>query len=356
LSVGEIIALLTALAALTGVLFNAWHAHRQDARLLELEKRKSELVRQENAEKSKLDYEYEARKRLYTRFEPLTFQLLDLAEYAIERIKALTEPRIWREFTPAEDEEQAWQERRPVLARSTYSLVSSLYGLLAPLVIVRFMSRELTLADLSLDPRIELQYFLASKAYGVLKDDERIAEADPPIRYDPFARGWRELRRREPSTYWWQGLTMGRLEAALDLLTKNLGDSAHERLASFGEFELLYADALSGDEPRTRKSLAAAANPLMGFRPADRPVYWRILIAQARLYQALIRTRHAGFESPRTTQEWTMLLELENRDEFEWSDEARDAPGLDETLGAVDLYLKERVIAPRLMLRGESGR
>src|SRR5436189_108321 len=35
--------------------------------------------------RSEVDYEYEARRRLYARFEPALFQLLELADYALER-------------------------------------------------------------------------------------------------------------------------------------------------------------------------------------------------------------------------------------------------------------------------------
>jgi hypothetical protein len=44
-----------------------------------------------------------------------------------------------------------------------------------------------------------------------------------------------------------------------------------------------------GDK-RGLKHLAAASDALLGFRSDHPPVFWRVLIAQARLYQAPLRT------------------------------------------------------------------
>ena len=61
----------------------------------ELEARKSELAREETAARARTEYEYSARLSMYQRFEPLMFQLIDLAELAVDRIKNLTYPSVW---------------------------------------------------------------------------------------------------------------------------------------------------------------------------------------------------------------------------------------------------------------------
>jgi hypothetical protein len=167
--------LLAALVTSVGALvLGMWNV----TRVRKLERPKSELAREEAAAKAKLDYEYEARRRLYERFEPALFPLLELAEYALERIANLTDADVWREFRPAEDEAPAGA-RRPALIKPNYVAVSTVYGLFAPLMIARLMSRQLTLVDLSLEPRIELQYFLAGRLYGSFKDDFKLAASEP---------------------------------------------------------------------------------------------------------------------------------------------------------------------------------
>jgi hypothetical protein len=340
-------AIITGSVSLILAVYNFLLAKRQDNRVTELEKLKSQLARQETAEEAKLHYEYEARKRLYNAFEPTLFQLLELAEYALDRIKNLTRPRVWSEFAPAELELKP-DASRPAMASAKYEAVSTLYGLFAPLVVIRSMSRELTLVDLSLEKRIELQYFLASRIYGSFKDDFRLAAIDPMIRYDPFNPDWRELRESDPRTYWWQGLTMGRLETVLDLMTVAASSSGHERPMSFGEFERCYQQILQDGEEEERKTLAVAANPLTGFRPIERPVVWRMLIVQARLYQALLRTRAEDFQIPTTKSEWQALLLLDNPQEFEWEQQDPGIPALRETLRVTDEYLERFVYGSRL--------
>lgn len=324
-------AIITGCVSLILALYNFWAALQQHKRLGQLEERRAELA-------AKLDYEYEARKRLYNAFEPTLFQLLELAEYALNRIKNLTNPKVWRDFSPGEPEPPA-EAGRPPMASAKYEVVSTLYGLFAPLVVIRSMSRGLTLVDLSLEKRIKLQYDLASHIYDCVKDDFKLAEIEPVIPYDPFADGWRELRKTNPRSYWWQGLTMGRLETVLDLMTVNPPAPGHERLMSFGEFERLYEGILDNGEEKDRKTLAVATNAFTGFHPAERPVFCRMLIVQARLYQALLRTRE-GFDIRDSEEGWKGLLELKGCAEFEWKLQDAELPALRETLAVTDEYFR----------------
>ena len=67
--------------------------------------------------------------------------------------------------------------------------------------------------------------------------------------------------------------------------------------------------------------MAAAANALHCFRPPDRPVFWRMLIAQARLYQGLVRSRATTFRVPVSSQQWADLRDWKSR-----RDSAGDRP------------------------------
>jgi hypothetical protein len=60
--------------------------------------------------------------------------------------------------------------------------------------------RRAPLVDLSLEPRSELPYYLASRIYGSFKDDAKLASVHPPLTYDPFHSEWRDLREKEPAT------------------------------------------------------------------------------------------------------------------------------------------------------------
>jgi hypothetical protein len=335
----EIAALVTGGSA---ALLGLWNA----LRVRRLERFRSRLVREEAATKAKLDYEYHARRRMYEHFEPALFRLLVRADFALERIRSLTDPSVWRQFTPAE-EEPPRDARRPTLAANNYVVVSTLYGLFAPLVLIRAMGRDLTLVDLSLEPRIELQYHLASRIYGSFKDDAELAALSPPLPYDPHHAEWRTLRRENPAVYWWQGLTMGRLERVLDVLTVAAETGGAQRLASFGEFESRYGYVVAHGDESEKKTLAVASNALLEFRPDLRPVLWRMLIAQARLYQALLRTRLDGFRVPTTDGDWQSLLVLGQPEGFGWKVQVAGAPALAETVAVTDAYLRRVVVDAR---------
>jgi hypothetical protein len=352
-------ALVTGGSALAIALFNAGFSYRRERRLSALgfgyetllEIRKSELSRVEMAEKARTEYEYSARLSLYNRFEPILFQLVDLADYALDRIKNLTDPSVWPKFVLAESSRP--HSGRPPMAEAQYELISTLYGLFAPLVLVRSMNRQLTLVDLSLEPRIEFSYYLVSRIYDSFKDDIKLAAMRPQVEYDPFHPEWRARREEDPARYWWQGLTMGRLENLLDLFSNSESDLDVPRLISFGEFERLYENVLADGEEWQRKALAVASNPLASFQPGNRPVYWRLLIAQACLYQALLRTAR-GHSFPVSEGDWLEYLRLENPNDFKWK--VGREPALDETLSAVTDYLRQYVIAPRIAnARGSAG-
>jgi hypothetical protein len=339
-----LVAIITGVFALAVALYDAASSYRRERKLKKLGFRYDELL---VAAKAKTDYEYNARVHLYQRFEPLLFQLVELGDYALDRIKNLTQPAVWPKLELAEDSGSI--PGRPPMAKPDYELVSTLYGLFAPLVLVRFMSRQLTFVDLSLERRIEVPYYLATRIYGSFKDDHKLASMEPQLAYDPFDPDWRMLREKDPARYWWQGLTMGRLENILDVLSSSEPEPAGVPLLSFGEFERLYGRVYEEGDEWQRKALAVASNPLVSFAPEARPVYWRMLIAQACLYQALLRTRQGEdeFSGQDTEGEWMRLLRLEDEADFRWKGET-EAPSLAITLDAAQSYIHRYVVAPRV--------
>jgi hypothetical protein len=92
--------------------------------------------------------------------------------------------------------------------------------------------------------------------------------------------------------------------------------------------------------------MAVASNGLVSFSPESRPVDWRVLIAQACLYQALLRMLRE-FSCPATETDWMKYLRLDQSDDFRWK-EAGHTPTLEDTLDAAYGYLRQNVVAPRI--------
>lgn len=321
---------IAAVVSLVSLVLGVYNSRR-------LEKLKADLTDKAMAYKAMIDYQYDARRRLYVSYQPAMFQLLELSQNAIRVIKGLTNPEIWPKL--AQGERTPPTELRATLPAPTDEALDAIYGLYAPLVVIRGMGRGLTQFDLSLEPYIELQYYLATKIYGSFKDDFVLAKIDQR-EYTPFAEEWRELREKDPEKYWWQGLTMGPLEEMLDIMTAHAGKRGPERLVTFGEFEMRYKEIFDGQDEFQQKSVAAVANPLYKFQPPGRPIFWRMLVAQARLYQALLRI-NAADPLPTSESDWLNLLRLDDPDDFRTK---RPEPA--ETLRVTDAYLKEKVITP----------
>ena len=77
------------------------------------------LTETQTKKKARLDYEYEARKRLYHECEPLVFELLEFAENAGDRIRGLAR-------TARQGDLPNW------LSANEYYVASTMYYLLAP--------------------------------------------------------------------------------------------------------------------------------------------------------------------------------------------------------------------------------
>ncbi|MCR6487764.1 toll/interleukin-1 receptor domain-containing protein [Amycolatopsis sp. OK19-0408] len=117
-----------------------------------------------------------------------------------------------------------------------------------------------------------------------------LAQAAPALSYAPDVEGWRYERYRNPPVHWLQGLTPGQLQERLHRFFVVDDLDGRSRLATREEFkeefDRVLRDGVTGDE----RSLGVLLNPLFGFTPADRPVYWRVLAVQYELYHRILGT------------------------------------------------------------------
>ncbi|GIG62575.1 hypothetical protein Lfu02_69470 [Longispora fulva] len=272
-------ATLSALLALVSAGYVS-RATRRTSR--ELEVLKVSLARESAEEQSRREYEYAARKRIYDEAEPLIIKLADSCDFAASRIIDLADGRRWPELRATRDINAFW-----MLSRSS-EVISLARALLEPLALHTLLTEKLTLVDLSYDQRVSEIYTLARAAYQVHLDDYVIAAIDPALRYDPVVPGWRQKRAADPATYWWQGLTRGRLDPAIELcIHRDAG-----RLTTREEFESRYLELYASPGDSRVKSLGLFCNPLYNFRPQDRPTYWRMLMCQLLIYRRIsLRSR-----------------------------------------------------------------
>lgn len=269
---------LVAVVSLTGSV----RAQRRSAlSAAELETLKDRLAEKATSRDAWVAYEFEARKRLYEECAPLLFQLSEQGERALGRIYGLARTAAAGDLEPG----TSW------LSRGYYSS-STYYRLIAPLSVGRLLRRRLTHLDLSIDANVLWQYTLVRVLMDSFTDDFELAgRGELPVRpedrieYLPHAAGASELRARDPRRYWQQGVPRGILDDAVTSLVDD------DRVLDYLEFQAALADASS----TVRRAFDRIGYLFSEFHPRTRPVLWRILVAQAGLYEALLRApRHGG--------------------------------------------------------------
>lgn len=247
--------------------------------LTDIELLRSSLGEQGKERDARRDYEYEAHKRLYAECEPLVFQLADLAEHGYHRIHSLARSARLGKLP-------RW------LDGDGYYLRSTIYRLLAPLVVFRLIQQRLTFVDLTLDAHIANQYRLLKLLYLTFTDAFDFAEIHPKIEYHPDVNDWKTKRQADQQTYWRQGLYLGSLDNSIDALIAS-PPNEQARSKTYGEFELEYAT--KGSE--AHKRLMTFADVLDGFHPQTRPVFWRMLCTQSLIYKQIIESQSTSAET-----------------------------------------------------------
>ena len=270
-----------------------------------LEELKGALSDRNSASAARRDYEYEARKRLYTEVEPILFQLYESLEEAHYRVRSLARSsRSGNLGTHA----KSW------LADEGYYLRSTIYKLTIPVVYLRLIQRRITFVDLGLDPTIRLRYLLLKLYSRSFTDDFVFASMEPTLPYDPNHEDWATQRKNNPGVYSRQALVVGDLENIADGLLKT--DEGTARPLLFAEFEKLLEQRRSEDD-----SLQELVDLFLGFSPAKKPILARMLTTQAYLAQMILSTYRDRVDTEGLLHSLDTLLQMkELRTELAWDE------------------------------------
>ncbi|MDQ3800401.1 MAG: hypothetical protein M3384_13200 [Acidobacteriota bacterium] len=300
---------------------------QQQRELLEL----TNKLQEQNAEKdARRDYEYEARKRLYQQCEPLFFQLIEYSESAFKRIRSLA--RSAKEGDISLIPGQGWLH-----TPNGYYFTSTVYKLLAPLVVFKLIQQRLTLVDLTVDSHINSLYILSKRIYLLFTDDFRLARIEPELDYAPNAKDIIRLRNEKPEVYMRQAMFIGTLDSVIHKMIVTESESI-QRCINYNEFEEVY-------KKNENNCFADVIELFQDFHPKTRPVFWRVLIAQAYIYETLIQARDLRINNKSNSEIAVInsLAELE-RGELNWRNEtveATDEEVLIQPFDAAKKYLKK---------------
>jgi hypothetical protein len=300
----------------------------ESERSKEIEELKHGLESQRSKEDARMDYEYEARKRLYQEYEPLIFQLQELSESAYRRIQGLA--RTAREGNL--NRGSGWLSN-PL----SYYSVNTIYRLLAPMVVFKLMQRKLTLFDLALEPFFRDQYFLAKALYHTFSRDFDLAkEEEAKLEYNPHS-STREDKRRHPEKNIVQGIVLGIVDNMTEAMIQEedaIQTQKVYRIISFGEFQKKYFSKAVSD------SFQYVSDIFLDFHPEKKPVLWRILITQACIYRMIFSlSKDADVKAS-----FSDIIPKEELEKFHWRKPTLQDPkyveNLDGHLKAAQKYVK----------------
>jgi hypothetical protein len=229
-------------------------------------------ARARDASQALLEYQFEARKRLYGELGPILFQLSQQSEQAFWRVHGLADSaRRGRLYAGS-----AGSTENRLKEKSKTYLPSTVYRFMAPLASYWLCQRRLTSVDMSLDPEIDMAYHLTRMLYRTWTDGDEIARIDPTQPYKPVQGG------RDPSTAR-QHVSLQKIERLVEAMIVPAAPDTPARVMTLGEFFNEY-------DNRTSQLFVAAEDVrtlFIDFHPESRPVLWRLLAAQAHLYAAL---------------------------------------------------------------------
>lgn len=175
-------------------------------------------------------------------------------------------------------------------------LISIFFDLYAPIVHFQKLRYGLERTLSTLVPVDKICFGLFEAALKALVEENNLAASDPRLAYTPRVSNWRGCRAINPAQYWWQGVTVERLNLAMPLFySPSRPDSLPDVLSFRGAYAAAYRSQGCG-----QRTLGVLANALYGFIPKTRPVYWRLL----KLWQA-IYARVLSLPSESTEEAWS---------------------------------------------------
>jgi hypothetical protein len=204
---------------------------------------------------------------------------------ALDVLESLSHPATWAQldFSASGYPAVGW------MGTDSSTFVEVIYGFLAPLIEYRRLQYSVRRNLALLDTRTRLQFALLETAFGCFCNESELATADPAIEYTPRVPQWRSKRLTNAARYWWQGISPDRFDAAVPFFIQ-AGGSARgtDRLLAPQEFLDVYRRAFASRDAKVQQAIGLVANGFYGFRPASRPVLWRVCISIARIYQAIL--------------------------------------------------------------------
>lgn len=186
-----------------------------------------------------------------------------------------------------------------------------MYDLFAPMAAFTIFRNRVTLFDLSLIPIMSFYYSVGKIIFYMFDDDNEFARLKPAIQY--------KYSNEEINKYTHdrEGFDIKTIEgAARSLVINPTSDQTKDdpdirpRVMTYSEFSVKNEKSILEHQDAFR----TIARRLSVFHPETKPLFWRIMIAQARLYQFLENSRKPEFSKYFKEPESEDKVESESED------------------------------------------
>ena len=233
------------------------------------EQLKTALSKEKSLFDARLEYEFDARKRLYLECEPLLFQASNSVVDAKERIIGMA-ARAGRGHLTHSGLEDG------------YYLRTTIFRILQPLVFLTIITKKMSQIDFGLDSSIGKRIAILQTLHSLLSSAFEMAKtASFPLPYDPYEKVSQAKRDKHPEKYVYQGLVMGMIDEVVDHMLDGQSCVAWYRFNK--EFDVRGDDAKIFDDLKGWLYL---------FHPQTRPVLWRILVGYAVCCEFYLSGKH----------------------------------------------------------------
>lgn len=260
---GLIGAVATVVSAVITGLISIYFKSRADR---QIEMLKAELGYDSKIKSARIDYEYEARKRLYKEVEPILFAAQLAAKSLGGRLASFTH-RI-RDGYITLDKRTNW------LTIDQYFQQSTAYWIFLPMTYYRHISRNISQFDISLDPVIGKKFMVLGIFQSIPVADFILAQMEcATIPYDPYNKDANnKVRNADPAQYRFQGIVRGDVERIVSMMMTD-----DERLAPLEWF--MFERQLGTANSDLHEAYKPVKDILANFHPMTHPVVWRAMIA-----------------------------------------------------------------------------
>jgi len=157
--------------------------------------------------------------------------------------------------------------------------------------------------DLDLVASYKVQYSFANFIHYSFPADFDLAKSEPPLEYDPLYYEY-STSQKNPEKNRRQGIPVGTIDNMIEALLK-YDNHGNPQVLSLGEFTRLFT-------PTVNTTFATMVSLFIRFHPSTSPVLWRILLAQAHIYQSIITS------SRPEELNITLFEEEKRRKYFDW--------------------------------------